>query len=73
MKCFEQIFVAQNALSHVIICYILQTDKQLKMTSLIAAFLALMFAVNLTTLVLSQNEQICLPVPRDALGTLQGA
>ncbi|XP_076820318.1 retinoschisin-like [Clavelina lepadiformis] len=41
------------------------------MTSLIAAFLALVFAVNLAKLVLSQNEQICLPVPRDALGSLQ--
>ncbi|CAK8671068.1 unnamed protein product [Clavelina lepadiformis] len=41
------------------------------MTSLIAAFLALMFVVNLAKLVLSQNEHICLPVPRDALGTLQ--
>ena len=43
----------------------------LKMTSLIAACLALMFVVNLAKLVLSQNEHICLPVPRDALGTLQ--
>ncbi|XP_076820978.1 lactadherin-like [Clavelina lepadiformis] len=42
------------------------------MTSLTAAFLALVFAVNLATFVLSQNEQICLPVPRDALGILQG-
>ncbi|XP_076819656.1 retinoschisin-like [Clavelina lepadiformis] len=41
------------------------------MTSLIAAFLALVFAANLAKFVLSQNEQICLPVPRDALGILQ--
>ncbi|CAK8671089.1 unnamed protein product [Clavelina lepadiformis] len=47
------------------------TDKQVKMTSIIAAFLALVFAVNLATFVLSQNEQICLPVPRDALGILK--
>ena len=42
------------------------------MTSLIAPFLALVFAVNLAKFVLSHNEQICLPVPRDALGTLLG-
>ncbi|CAK8671066.1 unnamed protein product [Clavelina lepadiformis] len=50
----------------------INTDKQVKMTSLIAPFLALVFAVNLAKFVLSHNEQICLPVPRDALGTLLG-
>ncbi|CAK8671067.1 unnamed protein product [Clavelina lepadiformis] len=42
------------------------------MTSLIAPFLALLYTVNLARFVLSQNEQICLPVPPNALETLQG-
>ncbi|XP_076819962.1 lactadherin-like [Clavelina lepadiformis] len=42
------------------------------MTSLTAACLALGFAVNLATFVLSQNEQICLSLQRGALAPPQG-